>query len=491
MKRKLAALALVALSSTSFAVENYSWVDVTSDYLDLVSKYGWPYVYMKVPVTTTKAEKVDVILPFHNLNEDEVRMALANHAKLPPGNKTAELVGPYRFTFRDYSGAKSYQATGATLAEFKQSIAMCPSDVCTSTSVQSGGYMSSGSTGSSAVAAGGYARNMSAVTVYAPVDYFSGGTHYYQLRMDFGGYSAWFNASPTSVTCPAGYTLNGTSGKCDLSNISQAAFSVGDGVCITYAGVPAYDDPDCSTVQADNKLSTSTSADGSPAVSVSSSVGSKVITQTVKPDASSTLSQLVRTADGGSARSDTSISSNGTVGTTNTTNYPASPPPLYPGDPGGTSVPGSSTGTGTSAVPCGGPGQSACSVSVGQMGELVSNTNSTNSQLGTINQTLRDINTTLKDGADSGTTSDNLSSPASSLNDTVSGLTVKAIIPVNSYCPADIFSFTLPLPAAAGGDYALSDQGVFCGLMANYQDLIRSLSIAFGLVGAMFIILRA
>ncbi len=487
MKRLLSALALAVLSTSAFA----GWVDITTNFLDLFGLVD--KVYIKVPVTTSTNKNVNVLLPLHDLTEDEIRLALAEQGKLPPSNAPTSLEGPYRFVFKDYSGAKSYTASGATLAEFRNAIALCPSDVCTSTTVQGGGYAFSGTTGQTALNAGAMARNLAAVTISAPVDYFYNNVHYYQLRLDFGGYTMWMEALPSGVTCPGGYKLNAVTGKCDLSSVSEAAFSQGDGVCLTYVGVPALSDPDCQLAKADNKLTTSTSSTGDPAVSVSSNIGT-VITQTVKPDNSSTVSKLVQTADGGSRREDTYIAPNGAIGTTNTTNFPASPPPLYPGDPGGTAVPGG-TGTGSTVTPCGGSGQPACSVNVSQMGDLVSRVDNTNGQLGTINQTLQTINQTLSkqgtsgDGSPVDTVGDGL---PSDLQDSVSDLKAKAgVIPVSSYCPPNMFSFTIPLPAIAGGDYQLTDHGLFCQLMGDYQELIRGLSIAFGFIVATFIVLGA
>lgn len=484
MKRLFLALCLILSSAPSFA--GYGWVDVTSWFGDL---FGIKRAYMRVPVTTTSNKTVNVLLPFQNLTEDEIRLALADHGKLPPSTSTPDLGGIYRFTFTNLSGTKSYQATGNTLGEFKASLAMCPSDVCTSTVVQGGG-MFYGQTSDTNL--GAFARNMSGVNVTVANNFYYG-KHYLQLRLDFGGYTAWLNAYPGSVNCPAGYTLNATSGKCDLTNVSDAAFSVGDGVCISYAGVPAYDDPDCSTVKADNKVTTSTSTTGQPAISVSSNTGT-VVTQTVNPDYSSTISRLVQSADGGTQRQDTSIASDGTIGTTNTTNFPKNPPPLYPGDPGGTAVPGG-TGSGTTAVPCGGSGQPKCQVDVSGISELVTRADWTNNQLSTINKSLNTINNTLSknNSGDGESPVDKVGEGVpSSVTDAVSGLEDKAsVIPVSEVCPANMFSFTLPLPASLGGYYFLSDNGIFCDLMGRFQGLIRSVSIAVGFIAATFIVLGA
>lgn len=485
MKRLLAVLLLfVSFASPAFAA-GWGWVDVTAWLSDLAFVRK---AYMRVPATTTQKKDISVLLPFQELTQDEIRLALAEHGKLPASNATPELGGIYRYTFGNYNFTKTYQATGNTIGEFKASMAMCPSDVCTSTVVQGGGTFYGSS---SDLNIGAFARNMSAVNV-TPSNNFYSGKHYLQLRLDFGGYTAFLNAYPGSVTCPAGYTLNATTGKCDLTSVSDAAFSVGDGVCISYAGVPAYGDPDCNTLKADNKLTTSTSTSGRPAVSVSANTGT-VVTQTVNEDFSSTVSKLVQTSDGGAQRQDTNIASDGTIGPTNITNFPKNPPPLYPGDPGGTAVPGASTGTGTTAVPCGGPSQPKCQVDVSGVSDLVTRADWTNNQLGTINQSLRTINDTLNKNGTGGTSPvDKVGDTVpESVRDSVSGLKARAVIPVSDACPADMFSFTLPFPASMGGDYVLSDDGVFCNLMSRYQSVIRGLSIAAGFIAAMFIVLGA
>ena len=107
------------------------------------------------------------------------------------------------------------------------------------------------------------------------------------------------------------------------------------------------------------------------------------------------------------------------------------------------------------------------------------------------NNLLTDINKSLNSGSES----------VFSLRDAPSDEAVGAgivelkgksgVIPVSSVCPSNMFGFTLPLPSSMGGAYYLSDQGVFCDLMTDYQELIRILSIACGFISATFIVLRA
>lgn len=70
------------------------------------------------------------------------------------------------------------------------------------------------------------------------------------------------------------------------------------------------------------------------------------------------------------------------------------------------------------------------------------------------------------------------------------GLKQKSI-GTSSACPSDIFAFTMPLPNFVGGPMLVSDHGVFCNTMGQYQELFRTVSIAAAWIMAMFIVLRA
>lgn len=476
------AFAFSAFLSVGSANAATGWVDVTENFLDLFGLID--RAYMRVEADTVR-EKVDVILPFRPMTEDEKRLALAEHGRIPPSTVAPTYGGT--FTFKFINGTKTYTASGATIGEIKNSIAMCPSDICTATIVQSGGTSYSAATGSGYV--GAVARNMSIASVSVAPNFYNS-KHYLQLQITIGGYTSWLNADVSSVTCQPGYSLNATSGKCDLVDANTAAYSVGDGVCMTYAGDPVADDPDCTAVKAENKLTTSTTSAGEPAISVRSNKG-PVVTQVVKPDNSSVVSKVTALPDGGTQRQDLSVSSTGALGSTDVANYPANPPPLYPGDSGGTAIPGSS-GNSTTAVPCGAPGQPSCSVSVGELGTTNSVLNQIKSgQCGGPGQPACSVKFGDSDGTGSPVDGVGDGVPAA-VTDKLGGLSDSAgIIPVSSYCPANMFGFTLPLPATMGGDYYLSDNGLVCDTLGQYQDVIRMLSIACGFIASTFIVLRA
>lgn len=64
-------------------------------------------------------------------------------------------------------------------------------------------------------------------------------------------------------------------------------------------------------------------------------------------------------------------------------------------------------------------------------------------------------------------------------------------LPVSAVCPREFFSFDIPFPDYMGGSYHLTDNGVFCNVMDQWAGAFRGVSIAFGWISAMFIVLSA
>lgn len=406
----------------------------------------------------------------------------ADYRKLPSSSGTIYFNGPYSFLISN--GSKQYSVSGSTLAEIRESLALCPSDICTNSSTAGNGTFASGASGGGTV--GYVARNIgslsSILTQTAPTDVYDTSTCCMVLRASTPGGFAYLNFTGFTKYCAAGYTFNSSTRKCDLSSIPEAQTSAGDGVCALMGGVPSPSDPDCKKLIDDKRMTRSTAADGTPVTTVQDK-NSNLVSHQTKLDGTSVVSQVFNSSDGGKRREDTVVSSNGTIGETSITNYPSNPPPLYPGDTG-SSVPGTSGNTQT-AAPCGGSGQPACTTTSPGLESKLDSIKS--GQCGGPGQPA------CKVTFDSETGSGEV--PGSSLPDSLTGpldsLSDNSIIPTSSYCPADMFSFTLPLPASAGGPMHLSDQGIFCDAMGQYQELIRTLSIAAGLIAATFIFLRA
>lgn len=410
---------------------------------------------------------------------------LAANGRLPPSNVEGKYEGPFNFTIT--SAAGNYQVSGNTVADLRASLAMCPSDICTSTSLNtnSPNYFYSSGTGSGN--AGYFARiSPSSLVDVSQVFQRQSANHpykpYYELKFSAGGI---FRFDVSSVSCPAGYSYNSTSGKCDLTDISSASVSVGDGVCMVYAGLPVVGDPDCQALKDSNKLTTSTTSAGQPAVSVASKSGYTVSQVYDPPTKASVVSRVAALPDGSTNRQDVNVSPTGAIGSSTTTNYPANPPPLYPGDPGGTTVPGSTTGTTKTAVPCGAPGEPKCAID--GMAELNGSASAMARDLGMIRS---DISKMAGNGTSP--TDDLGDALPAEISDPLGALEESAsVIPVSSYCPRDLFSLTLPFPSHMGGPLDLNTDGLFCDLIGDYQELIRTLSIACAFVSATFIVLRA
>lgn len=385
-----------------------------------------------------------------------------------PSTVTGTANGPFTLVIpRDAyntSGAP-YTVTAPTMAEFIEAINLCPSNVCTFggnmpwafgptyrkyiTSVGTGIWTTTTSPG------GGYA---------APYP----GSGYGYVTITTNGQNFTGYARATSPQCGDGYTLNTSNFKCDLSNILAARSSgATDGVCAIAHGEPDPFDKDCLGLKSDNKLTSTTDVEGNKMTAVADPAGTaETIVARAQPDGGTMISRQKPAVNGTQQREDTTVSRDGVVGATSNSNFTSPGVPAYPGDPGGTAMPGT-VGTGTAAVSCGSTGQPACATRI-------------------VDGSGKDV-APLTAGDPVGGLGDG---PATGASDRLASVKSKASIPVSSACPTNFLSMTLPFPEPIG-DFYLSDKGVFCNVMADYQSLIRMVSIAAGFIAALFIVLKA
>lgn len=474
MKKKLSLLLVGLLLSFSAAAilplgAIFAWQMVGAATYSLVNYLAAQMDYAKAQAKLASGKTVKIAMI---TNSSVSPAAIAeSEAVLPPSRLDADLVPPYRFTFSrtTSSGPVTYTAVGSTFSEFKASLAQCPSTVCTGNVINYGSTFTAYDNTSDANIQAAIANLSAAESVtIAPLSFTDGNyrpqrklevriTHRNPSSSTSTTLSRLF-ITPPSYYCPSGYTYNSSAAVCDVTDVTAASVSSGDGVCPVFGGFPAAGDPDCDALSRENKLTQSRTADGEPVTSILSS-DNVYVSQVYRGEPGSIISQVLPSGDGGKRREDTFVAATGVIGPTNLNNYPSSPPPIYPGDSGGTLIPGAGSVT-TTAAPCGSPGQPACSVKLeGSSGSPLEG---------------------LGDGVPAG------------LSDSLGVVKQKAsVLPVSATCPPDMFSFTLPLPAAAGGDYRLADNGLFCRLMGDYQEVIRGLSIAFGFIMATFIVLGA
>lgn len=491
MKKKIALLiAGLALSVSAFALAPALFWGLSiaqfvggALYGSLITYANQKPDYVKAEARLNNGKPVKVTM-ITNTEASPSEIA-KQEASVPATGLSPSLTPPYSITLANYDRSATYTATGSSYAELKNAIALCPSDICKGPPPTSGANVFSSSSGTTATTGGAAAANISVASdVTIKPTYLSSTTDkwFVEVAISYGSYVVRLHSKPSGLTCEPGYAYNATSAKCDLTDVDLASASTGDGVCVVFGGYPLPGDPDCQALAGENKLTTSTTGSGEPAVSVVSK-DNVVVSQVSKGDQGSVISQVVPTSDGGTRREDTVVSPTGVIGPTNTTNYPSNPPPIYPGDKGGTAIPGSS-GTGTTSAPCGGSGQPACKID--GMTELNGSAAAIARDVGMVRSDISKIaNSKLKDDAIGEALPSDISDPLVELEESAS------VIPVSSYCPADIFSFTLPLPSYAGGSFELSDQGLFCDLMSDYQEVIRMISIACGFIAATFIVLRA
>lgn len=502
----LSSIALV-FASSSFAVLPFIPPAITlgqtavAGAASLIAHAGLIYGYYKISTSSSKTgipKNVVFLAPDASTPPSAAEVdsypALKEAKRYPSARATPVTSGPYTFTIKTSDGKYTYNAVAATKEEVLTALMLCPSHVCTGTASLRSGRGNLYNTDFGYDMTGVIARRYNEVTSMTfshysvPTATSPANVHHLEVVFGIGGYNYGVLFKPGIVGCPDGYSLNSTSAVCDLVDATTASVSTGDGLCVIGADGFESTDPDCSSLESDKLLTKSVSSTGQPAYSVKSSDGVIVTKSYDTSTKTATISQLIPSADGGYRREDTAIRSDGAVGPTNTLNTPATPPPLYPGDPGGTEVPGS-TGTGRTSIPCGAPGQASCSVTV--------------SGLDTTNSILNSIKASACGGPGQPACSVELKgssldpvhgigdSHSSVLTEKVNGLSKMSSLASSAQCPSDIFSFTLPLPANLGGDYQLSDGGVFCDNLSQFHELIRNLSIAFGLITATYIVLRA
>lgn len=357
MRKWLTAVLLaLTVSTAAYAVPLYLVLGAS---VALHTAFGLIYDYFQKPVTTPRGTIKAVLKLDDTVPDDDIAAQQGSVEQ----SKTIIAKGPYSYTVPCPSSyckrASNYIITADTEAELLNKLNTCPSDVCT--------YGGNVPSAFSAVYRGNVSGSSSV---------WINGNPYKRISwlINNATYTSDFYASG-GASCPAGYTFNTTSGKCDLTDIQQARAQGGyDGVCIVSGGVPNPFDPDCSYLRDNGYLASATAPDGEPVTAITDKGGDGTTVAQKKVPASegggNDISQTKASSDGGKRREDTRVKPSGEVGSTNTTNYPSNPPPLYPGDPGGTATPGG-TGTGTNGgTSCGGPGQPACNFKLDGDGKL-------------------------------------------------------------------------------------------------------------------------
>jgi hypothetical protein len=209
----------------------------------------------------------------------------------------------------------------------------------------------------------------------------------------------------------------------------------------------------------------SVAPDGQPVTTIADPQDGTYVAAKPTPTGGLGVSYTQPSADGGKLREDISISPQGIAGNTNSTNYPTSPPPLYPGDPGGTAVSGG-TGTGTTAggSACGGPGQPACVTTIDSGGRGEGD---------------------LPDGASQAAGFSDATSFLDPVKGRLSGFFDFQLPSHSSQCPALSVDFT-----AWGLDIHQSS-GFLCDWLYDNQALMQGLMQFVFLASALVIVLRA
>lgn len=332
----------------------------------------------------------------------------AKHSRLPPATTPPVHSGPFTKTLTNSAGQK-FDVIASSVEEIYRSALYCPSNIC------------DGSSSAYSVPDNDKARfyfnplkgfqNIPSTQVPEGSDFTAAGqvkmvynasTDTYQARVatSYSGTYGWiyFTMNVAKSECKLGYTRNLVNGKCDLTNAQAAAAAVGDGVCNTFAGMPAQGDPDCEQAIREKLLVRSVAPDGSNVSSVAAADGTVVSQKAVINEETQEVSSLlsrVRTDSTGSVREDIRFSTNGVAGTSNTTSYPTAPPGLYDGDPGGTPIPGTSQ---QSAAVCGSEGQPACASKIENFDQLINQVKNLNDGTGKVVTEIGNSTSTLGRG---------------------------------------------------------------------------------------------
>jgi hypothetical protein len=468
-KKTIVACALVLSVGTVVAAINYA-VLALSVIPTLAFYYATEIKALTKSVVTAASKEITVYFPTlpksHPDAPTEAQVAAQLGAIAP--NVPATASGPFSLVIPVSSWNTSGSAkviTGSSPGDFLQKIAVCPSNVCSFggnvasifspdrqrmiTSITTGVWTTT------AVPSMGYA---------APYQ----GSGY--ARFVAPGVIPVYIRSDTGPECSPGYTMNPANFKCDLTDIEQARKSgANDGVCFISEGRSSPFDKDCIDLKFENKLAETTDGQGKPVAVVNDKDGDgEIVAARPQDDGGTDISRTFPTdANGNQRREDTPIDKDGRVGPTSNANYPTPNPPLYPGDPGGTAIPGG-VGTGTSSAQCGGPGQTPCATRI-------------------VDANGNDVKP-ITAGDPVGGISDSASGSAQAKLDAVKS---KISISVSATCPQGILDFVMPLPDSAGGDYHVTDNGVICQIGDTYGSTIRMLSIAIAWIGALYIVLRA
>lgn len=453
------ALVLLVLVLCFTATKAFAIVPLVILALSTIPTIAFFYATQTHVITKSiKSSTGATIILANNVRPDTVTSDdIAQNLGAIPSNTPPLAGGPFYITIpADGSYNKSGQIqtiSGATIAEFLSKVMLCPSNICTF-----GGNVSTW-----------FAPNnqqyitstSSGVSAGLPVGIIS-----YKTTANQGSVNIKATVGPF---CSDGYTYNTTNSKCDLSNIQAArASGATDGVCTASHGVADPFDKDCINLKLDNKLTQAKDVDGNDMITAADVSGDGEITNVRgRPDGGIDISRTFPPQNGTQRREDTTIDPNGNVGPTSNANYPQPGAPVYPKDPGGTSIP-SGTGTGTSTAQCGSVGQSPCATRI-------------------VDAQGQDI-APITAGDPVGGLGD---TPEGDAKSRLESVKASASIPVTSNCPPNILHITIPFPASMGGDYVATDSGFICQAGDTYGPTVRLISIACAWIAAFFIVLRA
>lgn len=312
-----------------------------------------------------------------------------------PASSVSPIFSGFSVVLTSNDGAYNYTISAPTASDFISQAKgiYCPSHVCNYS------YHTNTITQSYNNVARHYYQGASLYSVLTSVSWRSAEQRFYldvRYKLTPNGTTYTFYGDIADHSCPPGYSFNSLSipATCDLSDASVASQIGGDNVCLLTAG-PIIEDKDCDALEAAGVLSTTATSGSGFVYTVRSSSGA-IFALTSSPSGGSVVSRTMTVSDGSTYRDDTTFSAAGIVGATNRTHYPAAPPPVYPGDPGGTEIPsGEPGGTTTTIEQCGGINQPPCSFDVS---ELTAGAERTNALLTDANAQLSAIKAEIAAG---------------------------------------------------------------------------------------------
>jgi len=312
-----------------------------------------------------------------------------------PASSVSPFFSGYSVVLTSNSGAHSYTVSAETAADFVSQARgiYCPSHVCDYN------YHSTTINQSYNNVARHYYQGATLASVVSTTAWRSAESRFVlevRYKLTPLGTTYTFYGDIENHTCPPGYSFNALSipATCDLSDALSASDANGDNVCLLTSG-RIVDDPDCRALKAAGVLAETANSTTGFVYTIRAASGS-IFALTSSSSGGSVVSRTMTASDGSTYRDDTTISSSGIVGATNRTHYPASPPPVYPGDSGGTDIPsGEPGGTTTTVEQCGGINQPPCSFDVS---ELTAGTERTNSLIAETNAQLAAIKAEIAAG---------------------------------------------------------------------------------------------